>query len=127
MKKFHPGHSSAHPRPYNRIPSLAARQVSYFMKMMALMMMMTTMMTTMTMTPMMTMITMMTMMMMMIRGRVEEAALILDTAATTNGRKGASKVSVITHFIIILVTIIIIILFTILVLTMVIIGTPRLD
>ena len=110
MKKFHPGHSSAHPRPYNRIPSLAARQVSYFMKMMALMMMMTTMMTTMTMTLMMT----------MIRGRVEEAALILDKAASTNGRKGTSKVLVITLVIIILLTIIIIIF-------MVIIGTPRLD
>ena len=119
MKKFHPGHSSAHPRPYNRIPSLAARQVSNFMTMMT---MITTKMTTMTMTLMMTMITMMMtmMMMMMIRGRVEEAALILDTASSTNGRKGTSKVLVITLVITILLTIIIIIF-------MAIIGTPRLD
>merc|ERR1719220_3460335 len=48
-------------------------------------------MTTKMMTIMMT--TIMTTTMMMTRGRVEEAALILDTAASTNGRKETSKVA----------------------------------
>ena len=56
------------------------------------------------------MILMMTMMMMMmmtmtmmIRGRVEEAAEILDKASVTNGRKGTSKVLISIIFIIIIV------------------------